>query len=236
MKRYFPALTCLSVWLSFLQVLWAKPGDYRSYEMLRGFVIEEGTPMKSGALLHDDSILYCEDYCVVVDRERELRINFRGFGRFSTLRKFQQVVIEPVAEATAKAPRPAEQEKPPESKEKIRKVVLEAEESKLFPRPKKSSILLHISGGKISIIPRERCRSNCELKIDSVLKGSYTESFSRGDTPKALWEFAAGEEDSIYWQFQDGELQDSGQFEILLRSSESIQKALESGQSVDFIN
>lgn len=211
--------------------------EFKNYRVTKGYVVSDGLPVKKGSVLLPDDILFCEDYCVIIDPEKEMRIEFTGFARFRYLVNFQKVVEEPATKTKPlKQPEAEEETEEPKRREKIQKVVLEEVESDLFPRPKNGTIVLHTQGGKIAIVPREKCKSACSLQIDSIIKGSYSESFKVGQQPVFYYEFDASDEDSIYWKFNDGEEKRSGQFDIKLRSADSLKESLSSKKPVEFLN
>lgn len=230
-------LLSIIVFGSFSSFLMAETLKFRNFKMEKGFVIRDGSPETQGDLLEPDDILYCEDYCVVVDKEKEIKIMFKGFGRFKNLQNFREVVIGAVAEEReieTKESEPDKKEEP--ARDKVQEVVLEEEESTVNSRPKSGAVLLHSSGGEISIVPGGKCKTDCSLFINSVVRASYKEDFKAGAAPLVRWEFKAGEEDSVYWKLVDGNEERSGQFEIKKRSSKAVSEALKSDKPVEFIN
>jgi hypothetical protein len=210
--------------------------EFKNFSLSKGYVIYDGLPVKKGSVLAPDDILFCEEYCVIIDAEKEIRIDFSGFGRFRYLVNFQKVVEEPASKTKVKKQPEPEDSKEPKRREKIQKVVFEELESDLFPRPKNGTIVLHTKGGKIAIVPREKCKNACNMQIDSIIKGSYSESFKKGQQPVFYYEFDESDEDSIYWKFSDGEEKRTGQFEVKIRSNTSLKESLSSKKPVEFLN
>lgn len=209
--------------------------QFQDYQMKKGFAVVDGNPKMEGALLKSDDILYCESYCLIVGKEKELKINYKGFGRLGFLIKFKEVVKENKGAAKQAQTKKPKEKKEPE-KTKIREVLEEEKIKGIFPRPSKATSILHKMGGVINIIPKASCSFDCQLTVVSKNKKKEVVVFKKGQQPKMLWKFSKGTEDSIAWTLKDGEETSQGNFNIRVRSPEVFEKVLSEGNPVEFIN